>query len=171
MLLPAILISFTNQSLNVIITYLLYKYGRNSYFIASLIFVILTIIAESITFCLRFVPFTQIRKKSDLIIPIFQILIYMIIGIIIAPLTSFIIFIFEQYINQSNPSNWYQIQQRCNNNNKCFRYYGCIYVQYHESLINQWMQFKLIKHFGFIIQLIFDTIPHLMLQILCLIKD
>eukprot|EP01083_Nonionella_stella_P144003 448695_1 len=161
-----IAISIGNQALNIAVTYLLYAHGWTSYYIASLIFVFITIISQSAVFTARFVPCYRVRKQCKYYIkPFCHIILYFIIGALMAPLTSLIIYITERYLRQGQiyPSSSF-------NQRKCVRVHGCVYIQRHESVLNQWMHYKFAKHFAFLAQLITDTVPHLIIQLIFLMN-
>ena len=150
-----ILLSLANQIVNLIITYLFSKHGYQSYYKASLTFVILTIISQAIVFTLRFVPRHQFSTKLSCVKSLSHILSYLIIGSIISPFTSIIIYFVEIYLQTHGDSgvnkaffNYNTLNRQKYATNKCYRPFGCIYIQYHESTLNQWMHFKFMKLCG-----------------------
>ena len=173
-----ILISIIGQVINVAITFSFANHGWMSYYISSFIFCTLYICAQSIIFTTRFLPCHPVYAAKDYIKPTCHALLFLVIGFCVAPLVPLIIYFMELYVNKVDIDEYQLLfldynqlnRNRYRQNKKCFRMFGCVYVQYHESLLNQWMHFKFAKLIGFMPQLIIDTLPHLIIQTIFLFK-
>merc|ERR1719242_1190269 len=105
-----IFLSFATQCLNAAVTYYFHEHRHewSSYYTASLVFVISTIVLQSVIFTVRFIPRRIVRNAKDVCLCILHIVVYIIISLCIAPITSLLIYFYELRIHKiTSVDDWY----------------------------------------------------------------